>query len=122
MIKRQTGHKWATQVLGLALLLLLIMVLLASGHQVSLPLTGIQSNHQVMPPDPNEWCRKVDLVRLNTEIMKAETFMREGVGERLVDWRYLRRVLKITGVQVSGPEDSYWLETIKGLYAGCGPE
>lgn len=122
MIKRQTGHKWAIQVLGLALLLLLIMVLLASGHQVSLPLTGIQSNHQVMPPDPNEWCRKVDLVRLNTEIMKAETFMREGVGERLVDWRYLRRVLKITGVQVSGPEDSYWLETIKGLYAGCGPE
>ena len=122
MIKRQTGHKWAIQVLGLALLLLLIMVLLASGHQVSLPLTGIQSNHQVMPPDPNEWCRKVDLVRLNTEIMKAEIFMREGVGERLVDWRYLRRVLKITGVQVSGPEDSYWLETIKGLYAGCGPE
>ncbi|MCA9944493.1 MAG: hypothetical protein KC449_13485, partial [Anaerolineales bacterium] len=75
----------------------------------------------VMPPDPNEWCRKVDLEKLNSEIVKAETFMHEGVGERLVDWRYLRRALKMTGVQVSGAEDSYWLETIKGLYVGCGP-
>lgn len=122
----QTRHKWTIPVLILALLLLLMAILMASGHQVSLPLTGIQSNRQTfgrtsMPPDPNEWCRKIDLEKLNTEIAKAETFMREGVGERLVDWRYLRRALKVTGVQVSGPEDSYWLETIKGLYAGCGP-
>ena len=122
----QTRHKWTIPVLILALLLLLIAVLMASGHQVSLPLTGIQSNRQTfgrtsMPPDPSEWCRKIDLEKLNSEIVKAETFMREGVGERLVDWRYLRRAIKVTGVQVSGPEDSYWLETIKGLYAGCGP-
>ena len=126
MEQLQTRHKWTIPVLILALLLLLIAVLMASGHQVSLPLTGIQSNRQTfgrtsMPPDPNEWCRKIDLEKLNTEIVKAETFMREGVGERLVDWRYLRRALKMTGVQVSGPEDSYWLETIKGLYDGCGP-
>jgi hypothetical protein len=121
MVKVQTCQKWTIPVLILALLLLLSAVLMASGHQVSLPLSGIQSNRQVMPPDPNEWCRKVDLEKLNTEIVKAETFMREGVGERLVDWRYLRRALKVIGVQVSGPEDSYWLETIKGLYAGCGP-
>ena len=121
MEQLQTRHKWTIPVLILALLLLLIAVLMASGHQVSLPLTGIQSNRQVMPPDPNEWCRKIDLEKLNTEIAKAETFMREGVGERLVDWRYLRRALKVTGVQVSGAEDSYWLETIKGLYVGCGP-
>ncbi len=126
MEQSQTRHKWAIPLLILALLLLLIAILMASGHQVSLPLTGIQSNRQTfgrtsMPPDPNEWCRKVDLEKLNTEIVKAETFMHEGVGERLVDWRYLRRALKVTGVQVSGPEDSYWLETIKGLYAGCGP-
>jgi hypothetical protein len=121
MHQSQTRHKWAIPLLILALLLLLIAVLMASGHQVSLPLTGIQSNRQVMPPDPNEWCRKVDLEKLNTEILKAETFMREGVGERLVDWRYLRRALRVTGVQVNGPEDSYWLETIKELYTGCGP-
>ena len=126
MDQLQTRHKWTIPVLILALLLLLIAVLMASGHQVSLPLTGIQSNRQTfgrtsMPPDPNEWCRKIDLEKLHSEIVKAETFMREGVGERLVDWRYLRRALKLTGVQVSGAEDSYWLETIKGLYAGCGP-
>ena len=126
MEQLQTRHKWTIPVLILALLLLLIAVLMASGHQVSLPLTGIQSNRQTfgrtsMPPDPNEWCRKIDLEKLHSEIVKAETFMREGVGERLVDWRYLRRALKLTGVQVSGPEDSYWLETIKGLYTGCGP-
>ena len=121
MEQLQTRYKWTIPVLILALFLLLIAVLMASGHQVSLPLTGIQSNRQVMPPDPNEWCRKIDLEKLNSEIVKAETFMREGVGERLVDWRYLRRALKMTGVQVSGAEDSYWLETIKGLYVGCGP-
>ena len=126
MEQLQTRHKWTIPVLILALLLLFIAVLMSSGHQVSLPLTGILSNRQTfgrtsMPPDPNEWCRKIDLEKLNTEIAKAETFMREGVGERSVDWRYLRRALKVTGVQVSGPEDSYWLETIKGLYAGCGP-
>ena len=125
MEQLQTRHKWTIPVLILALLLLLIAVLMASGHQVSLPLTGIQSNRQTfgrtsMPPDPNEWCRKIDLEKVNTEIAKSETFMREGVGERLVDWRYLRRALKMTGVQVSGAEDSYWLETIKGLYARCG--
>ena len=49
MEQLQTHHKWTIPVLILALLLLLIAVLMASGHQVSLPLTGIQSNRQVMP-------------------------------------------------------------------------
>ena len=120
MQQLHTRHRWAIPLLVIVLLLLLIAVLMASGHQVTLPLTGIQSNRQVMPPDPQDWCRKVDLERLNREILKAETFMHEGVGENLVDWRYLRRALKATGVQVSGPEDGYWLETIKGLYLDCG--
>lgn len=121
MTKIMTRRQLAPLILLLALLLIFFMALLAGGHQVSLPMTGIQSNRQLMPPDPNEWCRKVELEKLNSEIAKAETFMREGVGERLVDWRYLRRALKMTGVQVSGPEDWYWLETIKGLFAGCEP-
>ncbi len=119
MQRLQTRHKWSISILILTLLLLLIAILMASGYQVGLPLTGVQSNRQVMPPDPNEWCRKVNLEKLDTEIVKAETFMREGIGESVVDWRYLRRALKVTGVQVSGPEDRYWLETIKGLYSGC---
>jgi len=121
MLQSQTRHKRAIPVLVLILLLLLLFaVLTTGGQQVSLPLTGIQPNRQIMPPDPNEWCGKIELEKLNSEIMKAETFMREGGGESLVDWRYLRRALKATGVQVNGPEDSYWLETIKELYAGCG--
>ncbi|MBK8904496.1 MAG: hypothetical protein IPM53_25180 [Anaerolineaceae bacterium] len=119
MLQSQTRHKWTIPVLVILLLLLLFAALMASGQQVSLPLTGLQSNRQTMPPDPNEWCGKVDLEKLNNEMMKAETFMREGMGENLVDWRYLRRALKATGVQVNGPEDTYWLETIKELYAGC---
>ena len=115
MEQLQTRYKWTIPVLILALFLLLIAVLMASGHQVSLPLTGIQSNRQVMPPDPNEWCRKIDLEKLNTEIAKAETFMREGVGERLVDWRYLRRALKTTGVFISCPGDGMrWLQALTG--------
>ena len=59
MEQLQTRHKWTIPVLILALLLLLIAVLMASGHQVSLPLIGIQSYRQTfdrtsMPPDPNE--------------------------------------------------------------------
>lgn len=62
MLKVKTRHMGTIQVLILALLLLLIAALMASGHQVSLPLTGIQSNRQtfgrtLMPPNPNEWCR-----------------------------------------------------------------
>ena len=112
-------NKWPIIVLVLALLLLLIAVLMAGGQQVSLPLTGIQSNRQVMPPDPGDWCHKVNLSKLNAEVARAEAFFSEGVGESLVDWRYLRRALRATGVQVNGPEDTYWLETIKDLYAGC---
>jgi len=112
--------KWTIPVLALLLLLLLLSALMASGQQVSLPLTGLQSNRQTMPPDPNDWCSKVDLEKLKSEMIKAETFMREGVGENLVDWRFLRLALKATGVQVNGPEDSYWLKTIQELYAGCG--
>lgn len=108
-------------VLALLLLLLFLALLSAGGRQVSLPLTGLQSSHQLMPPDPQDWCRKVNLERLAAEIAKAEAFYRQGVGESLVDWHYLRRALKFTGVQVNGPEDGYWLETIKKLYSDCGP-
>ena len=62
---------------------------------------------------------QAEITRLEAEIAKAEIFFSEGIGESLVDWRYLRKALKYTGVQVNGPEDSYWLETIKGLYSGC---
>jgi hypothetical protein len=103
----------------LALLLLLLILLMAGGRQVTLPMTGIQSNRQVMPPDPEEWCRKVKLTKLDAEIAKAELYFSEGVGENLVNWKYLRRALKHTAVQVNGPEDPFWLETIKKLYAGC---
>lgn len=120
MLQSQMRSKWTIPVLGFLLLLLLFAALMTSGQQVSLPLTGLQSNRQTMPPDPDEWCGKVDLEKLTSEMIKAETFMREGVGENLVDWRFLRRALKATGVQVNGPEDTYWLETIKELYAGCG--
>ncbi len=120
MLQSTMRSKWTIPVLVILLLLLFFAALMASGQQVSLPLTGLQSNRQTMPPDPNEWCGKVDLEKLKIEMIKAETFMREGVGENLVDWRFLRRALKVTGVQVNGPEDSYWLETIQGLYASCG--
>ncbi len=105
--------------LALLLLALTGAVFMSRGQQVSLPLTGLQSNRQVTPPGPEDWCRKVKLAQLEAEIAKAETFFSEGVGESLVDWRYLRRALKYSGVQVNGPEDSYWLETIKTLYSGC---
>ena len=120
MLQSTMRSKWTIPVLVILLLLLFFAALMASGQQVSLPLTGLQSNRQTMPPDPDEWCGKVDLEKLNSEMRKAETFMREGVGENLVDWRYLRQALKVTGVQVNGPEDSYWLKTIQELYAGCG--
>jgi hypothetical protein len=113
-------NRWArTTAFVLAALLLLALVLMAGSRQVSLPLTGIQSNRQFMPPEPEDWCRKVNLKKLNAELDKAEIYFRDGVGENLVNWRYLRRALRHTGVQVSGPEDAYWLEMIKGLYAGC---
>lgn len=104
---------------ALVLCLLLIMLLLAHVRQITLPLTGIQTNRQVMPPDPDDWCGKVDMIRLNNEITRAETYFNEGVGENLVDWTYLRQSLRYTGVHINGPEDIYWLETIKGLYIGC---
>ncbi len=104
---------------ALVLCLLLIILLLANVRQVTLPLTGIQTNRQAMPPDPDDWCRKVDLIKLSAEIARAETYFNEGVGENLVDWTYLRLSLRYTGVQVNGPEDLYWLETIRGLYTGC---
>lgn len=104
---------------ALALLLLLLILLMAGGRQVTLPMTGIQSNRQVMPPDPEDWCRKVKLSRLDAEIARADLFLNEGVGKSSVDWKYLRRALKHTGVQVNGPEDMYWLNIIRGLYKGC---
>jgi hypothetical protein len=113
-------NRWPILVLALVgLLLLAAIMLLAGGQQISLPLTGLQSNRQVMPPDPGDWCRQVNLNKLQAEVARAETFFSEGVGENLVDWRYLRRALRYTGVQVNGPEDSYWLETIKSLYVDC---
>lgn len=117
------NNRIVSRLILLALLVLMLAlvgaVFMSRGQQVSLPFTGLQSNQQVMPPDPGDWCRKVKLAKLEAEIAKAETFFSEGIGESLVDWRYLRRALKYTGVQVNGPEDSYWLETIKGLYSGC---
>jgi hypothetical protein len=113
--------RWPVAILILSLLLLLVVLLMAAGKQVTLPMTGIQSNRQVMPPDPEDWCRKVKADKLDAEIAKAELFFSEGVGENLVDWRYLRRALKYTGVQVNGPEDTFWLETIRSLYSGCSP-
>jgi hypothetical protein len=113
--------RWPVAILILSLLLLLVVLLMAVGKQVTLPMTGIQSNRQVMPPDPEDWCRKVKAGKLDAEIDKAELFFSEGVGESLVDWRYLRRALKYTGVQVNGPEDTYWIETIRSLYSGCSP-
>jgi hypothetical protein len=113
--------RWPVAILILSLLLLLVVLLMAAGKQVTLPMTGIQSNWQVMPPDPEDWCRKVKANKLDAEIARAELFFSDGVGESLVDWRYLRRALKHTGVQVNGPEDTYWLETIKRLYSGCSP-
>ena len=118
-MNQQLQQKRSLLIVVLALLLLLLILLMASGQQVTLPLTGIQSNRQVMPPDPEDWCRKVDLGKLDAEVARAETYFSEGVGESLVNWRYLRRALGYAGVQVNGPEDAYWLETVKGLYAGC---
>ena len=104
---------------ALVLCLLLIILLLANVRQITLPLTGIQTNRQVMPPNPDDWCGKVNMTRLSAEIARAELFLNEGIGKGSIDWKYLRRALKVTGVQVNGPEDTYWLETIRGLYLGC---
>lgn len=112
-------RKRTTLFVALVLCLLLIILLLAHVRQVTLPLTGIQTNRQVMPPDPDDWCGKVNMIRLNAEIARAELFLNEGIGKGSIDWKYLRRALKITGVQVNGPEDTYWLETIQALYSGC---
>ena len=118
----QARHKRTTIIfLILALLLLLVILMAVGGQQISLPITGIQSHRQAMPPDPEDWCDKVNLDKLNQEITKAETFFEHNVGEHLVNWRYLRQALRYTGVQVNGPEDSYWLNMIKNLYAGCSP-
>jgi hypothetical protein len=114
-------NRWArTTAFVLAALLLLALLLMAGARQVSLPLTGIQSNRQFMPPDPEDWCRKVNLKKLDSEMAKAELYFSENVGGRLVDWLYLRRALRHTGVQVNGPEDVYWLEIIRG--SGCAVE
>ena len=109
-----------TYLLGVLLILLAPPVLLmARNTQMSLPLSGLGHSQRVMPPDPDDWCRKVDHNRLQQEITKAETFFTEGVGENLVDWRYLRRALRHNGVEIAGTEDHYWLQTITGLYSGC---
>jgi len=79
-------RKRTTLFVALVLCLLLIMLLLAHVRQITLPLTGIQTNRQLMPPDPDDWCRKVNLLKLNNEIIRAETYFNEGVGEKLVDW------------------------------------
>jgi hypothetical protein len=105
--------------LALVLLILAGAVLMSKKQQPTLPMTGLQSNRQVMPPDPGDWCRKANMAELDTEIAKADAFFNAGVGEGLVDFRYLALALKRTGVQVTGPQDEYWLNTIKNLYAGC---
>ena len=91
----------------------------SSGRQVTFPFTGLQPNQQVMPPDPNEWYRKTNLTKLDNEIAKAEVYFNQGIGENAVNWRFLRRALSRTGVQVNGPEDIFWLNTINGLYSSC---
>ena len=118
-MNQQLQQKRAILIVVLALLLLLLILLMAGGQQVTLPLTGFQPNRQMMPPAPEDWCRKMDLTRLDAEMAKAELFLNEGIGKGSVDWKYLRRALKVTGVQVNGPEDTYWLETIRGLYSEC---
>jgi hypothetical protein len=68
-------NRWArTTAFVLAALLLLALLLMAGARQVSLPLTGIQSSRQFMPPDPEDWCRKVNLNKLNAELDKAEIY------------------------------------------------
>lgn len=108
----------------LVLLLLVGMVVMAGKGgqkgQMTLPFALPQSKSvQVMPPDPDEWCRRVDLKKLDYEIEKVREFFDTKYGEPLIDWKYLRRALKHTGVSVRGPEDEYWLNTIEGLYKGC---
>jgi hypothetical protein len=51
-----------------------------------------------MPPDPEDWRRKVNLKKLDSEMAKAELYFTENVGGRLVDWLYLRRALRHTGI------------------------
>ena len=100
-------------------MLIISIAFASSGRQVTLPITGLQSNRQVMPPDPDDWCRKTNLSKLDNEIAKAEVYFNEGIGERAINWRLLRRSLARTGVNVNGPEDIFWLNTIKGLYSSC---
>lgn len=118
-----SNNRGMNRLVPLALLILVLMIagalLMSKGRQPTLPMTGLQSNRQVMPPDPGDWCRKVAIAELDAEVARAETFFDEGVGEGLVDIDYLDAALRRTGVQVNGPKDKYWLETIKSLYAGC---
>lgn len=109
-----------TLLLGVLLLLLVAPVLLMTRvTQMSLSFSGLGRSQRIMPPDPDDWCRKVDHNRLQREIFKAETFFDEGIGEELVDWHYLRRALRHTGVDIAGAEDGFWLQTIADLYSGC---
>jgi hypothetical protein len=105
--------------LALVLLVLAGAVLMSKRQQPTLPMTGLQSNRQIMPPDPGDWCRKVVIAELDAEVARAEVYFNEGVGRGLVDFDYLALALKRTGVQVNGPVDEFWLDTIKSLYAGC---
>ena len=106
--------------LGVLLFLLAAPVFfMARVTQMSLPLSGLGRSQRIMPPDPDDWCRKVDHNRLQREISKAGAFLSEGIGEELVDWRYLRKALRHTGVDIAGAEDSFWLQTIADLYSGC---
>ena len=74
---------------------------------------------KVMPPDPDEWCKKVDLAKLDYEVEKAEAFFETGYGQDLVRWKYLRRALSHTGVTYTGAEDEEWLQFVKGMFKGC---
>jgi hypothetical protein len=110
----------------LFLVLLLLagtIVMVGKGQQrtqMTLPFALPQSKPiQVMPPDPDEWCRRADLKKLDYEVEKVEAYFETGYGRNLIDWKYLRRALGYTGVTVRGAEDEYWLRTIKGLYQGC---
>lgn len=108
----------------LVLLLLTGMVVMAGRAQqkgqLTLPFALPQAKPvQVMPPDPDEWCRRADLKKLDYEVEKVEAYFETGYGRNLIDWKYLRRALGYTGVTVHGAEDEYWIRTIKGLYKGC---
>ncbi|MBE2222995.1 MAG: hypothetical protein IAF02_15735, partial [Anaerolineae bacterium] len=59
--------------------------------QMTLPLALPQvKTDKIMPPDPDDWCKKVKLSKLDYEIEKAEEYFASGFGGSLIRWNYLR--------------------------------